>query len=435
MLHVFFENQLVGVIEEDSAGLSFTYSYEWLEAKDSFAISLSMPLRVKPYPSEVGTPWFANLLPEDRQLEQIGRALGRSQSDVYGLLEEIGRETAGALSIGGPEPTESTAYRELNSKELAAAIKRLPQRPLLAGEQEVTMSLAGAQSKLGLAILNQQIALPLHGAASTHILKPESDHLHATVENELLCMRLARKLNLPVATTTMGIAEKHKYLLVERYDRRIIGPNRVRREHQEDFCQALGIYPTAKYEARRGPGFKKLFSVIEQHARRSAQDRLKLLDLTIFGCCIGDTDRHGKNFSLILTDGGPRLAPGYDLMTAVAYDGVTRNLAMKIAGKNRAAYLERRHWERFAKEVGLSPAATVSRVAQLGASIADQVNDLPTELAHELPVDFEALKLFATAIRELASTVSANAKRGPSDQRKPGASGSSNSRAKERQIS
>ena len=61
-----------------------------------------MPLRAEPYPSEIAAPWFANLLPEDRLLEQIGRLLGRSQADVYGLLEEIGRETAGALSIGGP---------------------------------------------------------------------------------------------------------------------------------------------------------------------------------------------------------------------------------------------------------------------------------------------------------------------------------------------
>lgn len=414
MLPVYFEEQLVGQIEESGQGLSFSYSSEWRQATNGFAISLSMPLRGEPYPSETATPWFANLLPEDRQLEQIGRLLGRSQGDVYGILEEIGRETAGALSIGGPEATSAADYRELSDTELSKAIQRLPQRPLLAGEGDVTMSLAGAQTKLAVAIFDKKIALPLHGAASTHILKPESERLYATVENELLCMRMAAKLDLPVARTAMGIAEKHRYLLVERYDRNPVADKVVRREHQEDFCQALGLYPTEKYEARRGPGFKEIFEVIDKYSRRSARDRLNLLDLIIFACCVGDTDRHGKNFSLILTGGGPRLAPGYDIMSSLSYDGITRNLAMTIAGKNRAEYLERRHWERFALDVRLSPAAAVNRVAQLGAAIAEQVTGLPDQLSKEFPVDREALRLFTKNIQEQATRVVANSRKDPS---------------------
>ena len=144
-------------------------------------------------------------------------------------------------------------------------------------------------------------------------------------------------------------------------------------------------------------------------------DRLSLLDLAIFSCCIGDTDRHGKNFSLMLTGtGAPRLAPGYDLMSGLSYDGITRNLAMKIAGKNRAEYLGRRHWERFAKEVGLSPAATIRRVNQLGTAVADEVIRLPSQLAEELPADRDALKLFASNIQQQATRVATNAEKAPS---------------------
>ena len=70
------------------------------------------------------------------------------------------------------------------------------------------MSLAGAQSKLAVAVFDRQISLPLHGAASTHILKPASDRLYATVENELLCMRLAQRIGLRVAPTSMGLADE-----------------------------------------------------------------------------------------------------------------------------------------------------------------------------------------------------------------------------------
>jgi serine/threonine-protein kinase HipA len=411
VLPVYYENHLVGRIQESGVGFSFAYASEWLTASDKFPISLAMPLRAEPYPAEVATPWFANLLPEDRLLEQVGRLLGRSQADVYGLLEEMGGETAGALSIGVPEPVEHADYRELNETELADTIQRLPARPLLAGEEDVTMSLAGAQTKLAVGVFDNKITLPLRGAASTHILKPESERLYATVENELLCMNLGAKVGLTVASTIMGVAKGRRYLLVERYDRHALHPRIVRRGHQEDFCQALGLYPTQKYETRRGPGLSNLFQIIDQHVRRSARDRLALLDLIIFGCCVGDTDRHGKNYSLILTDGGPRLAPGYDFLSALQYEGITRNLAMKIAGKNRAEYLERRHWERFAQDVRLSPAATVNRVKELATAVADQADKVADELAGRFPADRKALQLFSKGICERATRIAANSTR------------------------
>jgi len=408
MLPVYYENQLVGQITEATAGISFDYDPTWKLAPVNFGISLTMPFREMKYGSEIAAPWFANLLPEDRILEQVGRLLGRSQGDVYGLLEEIGRETAGALSIGGPEPIDKADYRNLSDKELKDVIERLPSRPLLAGEGEVTMSLAGAQTKLAIAIFDEKIALPLHGAASTHILKPKSERLYATVENELLCMRLASELGLNIPATSMRVVDGHPFLLVQRYDRKIVSPGRVERIHQEDICQALGIYPTQKYEARRGPGLVDLYRIVDTHAQRRARDRLALLDLIIFACCIGDTDRHGKNYSLILSHGGARLAPGYDLISALSYDGITRNLAMKIAGKNRAEQLERRHWERFAEEVRLSPAATVRRVEELASAATERLLEVKKALIDEYPVNRDALELFAAKIQERARRIGKN---------------------------
>jgi serine/threonine-protein kinase HipA len=415
VLPVYYEDQLVGEVEESGSGLSFAYARSWIDAADAFAISLTMPLREEPFAPEIGTPWFANLLPEDRVLEQVGRLLGRSQGDVYGLLEEIGREAAGALSIGEPEPADLVAYRDLDDPELADVIARLPGRPLLAGEPDVTMSLAGAQTKLAVAIFDGKISLPLRGAASTHILKPESDRLYATVENELFCLRLAEKIGLPVSPAVMRRVEGRRFLLVQRYDRHIVSPRRVRRVHQEDFCQALGRFPTQKYEARRGPKLADLFRLVKQRSHRAARDRLTLLDLTILACCIGDTDRHAKNFSLILNRPGPVLAPGYDLMSALAYDGITRNLAMKIADSSRAEHLQQRHWQRFAREVGLSAAATVRRVEQLAGMVAEHAEPVANELATSYPADERALRLFAAAIRERSKRVAANSRRGPRD--------------------
>jgi serine/threonine-protein kinase HipA len=414
MLPIYYDDRLVGHVEQERVGLSFAYANQWLEAEARFAISLTMPLRADPYPADIATPWFANLLPEERQLERVGRLLGRGQGDVYGLLEEIGRDTAGALAIGGPEPADHAGYRTLGEAALADAIARLPERPLLAGEDGVTMSLAGAQSKLPVAIFDNEIMLPLNGAASTHILKPETDRLYRSVENELLCMRLAARVGLTVPPVRFGTAGNRRYLLVERYDRTIVADRRVSRGHQEDFCQALGKYPTEKYQASGGPSLADLFETLKAYARRWAADRLALLNLVIFACCIGDVDRHGKNYSLMLTDGGPRLAPGYDLMSALAYDGITKNIAMKIAGKNRAEHLQRRHWERFATEVGLSPAATVRRVRELAAAVAAHVRPVAADLVTADHVDNDAIRDLCRRIEERSNIVAANSQRGPS---------------------
>jgi serine/threonine-protein kinase HipA len=89
----------------------------------------------------------------------------------------------------------------------------------------------GAQSKKVVAVIDGQIMLPVGGAASTHIIKPASDRLTASVENELLCMRLAAALGIPTAEVSYGEAEGGPYLLVRRYDRSIGDDGMVRRSH------------------------------------------------------------------------------------------------------------------------------------------------------------------------------------------------------------
>ena len=125
------------------------------------------------------------------------------------------------------------------------------------------MSLAGAQDKLPVALVDGRIAIPLNGTPSTHILKPDIRRLKGSVQNEAFCVILAGLVGLDVAKVTTGRAGARAYLLVERYDRRI-SDRGVRRIHQEDFCQVLGIFPSEKYEfdaegRRRGPGIRQLF--------------------------------------------------------------------------------------------------------------------------------------------------------------------------------
>jgi len=66
------------------------------------------------------------------------------------MLERIGGECAGAVTFipaGQTQPERNYSYRKLSARELAAILKELPKRPLLAGEEGIRLSLAGAQDK------------------------------------------------------------------------------------------------------------------------------------------------------------------------------------------------------------------------------------------------------------------------------------------------
>jgi hypothetical protein len=105
------------------------------------------------------------------------------------------------------------------------------------------MSLAGVQDKLPV-YLDQdgRIGIPLDGTPSTHILKPDIKRLAGSVTNEAFCMTLAKLCGLGAAEVTLGRAGKRDYFLVRRYDRVSDGQGIIRRIHQEDFCQLLGLW-------------------------------------------------------------------------------------------------------------------------------------------------------------------------------------------------
>src|SRR5262249_4483053 len=185
-LPVYFEQRSVGLVKVDSKGPAFTYDRTWLNTRGAFPISTTMPLAPEPYGAAVFLPWAANLLPESEQLRALGQFLGMSPSDVVGLLSEIGRDTAGALSIGKPGGTSAVYWRPVETEaDLERVIDELPSKPFLVGEEGVSMSLAGVQSKLAVGLDDRgRICIPTVGSPSTHILSAESERLAAGADRE-----------------------------------------------------------------------------------------------------------------------------------------------------------------------------------------------------------------------------------------------------------
>lgn len=407
-LDVYYETRRVGSIEIGVDGPSFLYDPEWLRTRGAFPISLLMPLSTRPARTEVFMPWAMNLLPEGSQLKTIGSMLGAAPEDVVAILSEIGRDTAGALSIGKPGSASTGNWRPVgNAAALERIIEDLPRKPFLAGEDGVSMSLAGVQSKLGVAIDDKgRICIPLDGAPSTHILKPDSRELFGGVQNEAMCLTLARRAGLAAPRVTTGRAGARTYFLIERYDRMRQG-ERWRRLHQEDFCQALGKPPSAKYEANqtgiKGPTLADMFAVTRN--AMGAADVLHLIDYVVFNVIACNTDAHAKNYSMMISGRGFALAPIYDIMCAAVWDGVTRNLAQRIAGKNRGEHLKRRHWETFARDCGLNPTRLVARIAVLAGKVLAEAAAAQAEVAAMSAGDHALLPRVREAIEARARAV------------------------------
>jgi serine/threonine-protein kinase HipA len=394
-LAVWLSGQHVGTLAQIDGRLGFSYAPDWLARSGSVPLSQSLPLQSERFDERATRPFFAGLLPEGDKRKLIAQALHVSRQNDFGLLGGIGGECAGAVTLLEPGQTPQSAaapdaVRWLEPSDVLQLLAEMPRRPMLAGEQDMRLSLAGAQDKLPVVAEvtkgEVRIGLPRFGTPSTHILKPAIPGIEGSVFNEGFCLALARALKLDVAQAAIhpvqdGQDQRH-YLLVGRYDRQRTPAGQLLRLHQEDFCQALSLPPEAKYQNEGGPDLAQSFALLRRATRPSAPHILRLLDFVIFNALIGNHDAHAKNFSLLYTPQGAILAPLYDALSTAVYPRLTDKMAMKIGSKYKFSEVEARHWAQFAADAGLSPALVKKR-------ILDIARRLP-ELATATQAAFEA---------------------------------------------
>ncbi len=409
-LSVWWDGRVTGRLTLDEHGeIGFIYDAVWLEDVHARPISRSLPKREEPFDRRETRPFFAGLLPEESVREEVARVLGLSKGNDFALLKALGGDVAGALTLwpdGEAPPFFDGAEMAapLGDNALVELLDTLPKRPFLAGRDGLRLSLAGAQTKLPVVLVDGQVALPAPGQPTTHILKPPIQRYTATTENEAFVMQLAAACGLDVAEARPQKVKDRSYLLVKRYDRAISGAGRVRRLHQEDFCQALGITPERKYAAEGGPTFKASFALLRAAATRPAVDVLKLLDAAIFNLIAGNADAHGKNFSLLYEPNVTRLAPLYDLMCTAAYPELTVKPAMKIADAATLKEFVPRTWEKFSSDIELGAPFLRRRVKELAEGMGQHARRVAKAIATE-GFDDKAIDGFAHIVEARATTV------------------------------
>lgn len=414
-LGIWMNGQRVGVWERRRGGSDrLSYDTEWLSSAHGRPLSLSLPLpgghaQAVSLTGPAVANYFANLLPDnDHILQRLQQRHRTATRQAFDLLTAVGRDCAGAIQLipDDEQPDDPRRIEALPLDEAGVAqVLRETTLSQIAGStlsDAFRLSIAGAQEKTALLRHQDQWCVPLGSTPSTHIFKLplgrvgnlQAD-LRDSVELEWLSMELARELGLPVASVEIGRFEDQRVLVVQRFDRQLSADSRWwQRIPQEDFCQALALPPTQKYEADGGPGVRRITEVLRS-SEQARHDRRCFFTAQVVFWLMSATDGHAKNFSIHLLPGGSfRLAPLYDILSTWPIQGRGSHqldprrarLAMAIEARNRhykRVEIHRRHWLSMASSLGLD-----DNVPELLDQLSAQTPAALDRLAARLPVDF-----------------------------------------------
>jgi serine/threonine-protein kinase HipA len=379
-IDILMSDECIGVLTYDAKLHQFSFNYDtaWLCRDDRFQLNSQIPFDPIPEISKemhsaLVKQFFENLLPEGQALDDAANMHNLSKSNLMAMLMAIGKETSGALSVGGNN--QKNTLRELPFRELSERIRLRPFQPFTVWDGKVRLSIAGFQDKIAAMLMDGKWYLtegPIY--ASTHIMKPEpvSDVMRGMTSNEFFCMRLAERIRLNVAPVTL-IHVPEPMLVITRFDRH---PSQagVKRLHYIDGCQALSLPVNYKYERNFGSGidvahirdgasYPKLFELININTPTPAKQRLMLLRWAIYQVLIGNVDAHAKNLSFSSSSAGLKLAPAYDLVSGASFSekNFDRSYAMAIGDAFLADDLSPYEWANFANACNL-PFSLVSTI-------------------------------------------------------------------------
>ena len=310
-------------------------------------------------------------MPEGAALEDILNAIQSRDASPFEMVGRLGAELPGVLSVlpEGQAPRIEQQYEPLSHEQLSRRLAARGEKPLLMSNPQATMSLAGAQDKIGLRYdaRTGRISDSVGASPTTHIFKPDTrlKAFQPSAINEYACMTLARAVKLPVPRVWLLRVPEAVYV-VERYDRVMVAGN-ILGLHQIDGCQLLRVGSDWKYQRNAGlVSLPRLVTALRE-LQVTGRDLLELQRWVMFNYLIGNSDAHAKNMSVLIDDAGYRLAPFYDLLCVQAYGD--NRLALFIGDEEEFGAVGAHSWEAFCKDCGFRYEQTMTEFRKMATAV------------------------------------------------------------------
>ena len=199
---------------------------------------------------------------------------------------------------------------------------------------------------------------------------PSRSDLTDTGGWEMVVWELAKRsgLSVPESTAEKFSGKGHTFL-TKRFDRT---PTRER-IHFASAMTLLGY--TDGTDFKDGASYLEFPEFLIQHGADVNRDLEEIWRRIVFSICVRNTDDHLRNHGFILSEGGWKLSPAYDMNPNPSGNGLTLNISLndnsldlevamevrsffRLSDKNAKEIIEKvkkevRNWERIAEKVGI----------------------------------------------------------------------------------
>lgn len=412
-LAIWMNGELVGHWRIKSGIDELEYSDEWLSNPRGRPLSLSLPFTPgnQIIKGDKVSFYFDNLLPDSRDIrERLAKRFNTTSVKVFDLLIELGRDCVGAIQLlpedDKPKNIQRIRYKPLDDSQIAELLGNVVNSsPLgqMSDDNDLRISLAGAQEKTALLWHNNQWCEPLDETPTTHIFKlpmglvgnMKAD-MQSSVENEWLCSKIMAEFSIPIAHCDIGIFDGKKALIVERFDRRLSADaSWIIRLPQEDFCQAKGVSSLLKYQNDGGLSIDDCMKLLSNSDNDNI-DKLHFFKSQVIFYLLAATDGHAKNFSIThLPNNQYKLTPLYDVLSIHPLIGNKTNqiakqkvkMAMAIRGSQNYYHLHKIQYRHFITQ-GKSVGFTEQEVAEVINVVINNVDVVIDNVSALLPDHF-----------------------------------------------
>lgn len=245
-----------------------------------------------------------------------------------------------------------------------------------------SLSVSGAQPKLGVCLKNGQLHIAEPGEQSTHILKPCAGSRftlnHDMPANELFCMNMAASLfKIPAAPATLCFfRDGVPAYLTRRFD---LLPDTSKR-HVEDIASLSETEVQGDSLKKYQGSYEQLAAVIAETSDAPLLDLRTFFRLVLANYLLCNGDAHAKNFSMMESDDGAwRLAPAYDVLNTrlhVADSTFAMGAGLFADGRECHKRSMREHFTEWAVCIGLNAKYAAKEINRMAATLPELLEHL-----------------------------------------------------------